>query len=129
MNPVVHFEMPSTDSERVKKFYSTVFGWQMQQMGPEMGNYILANTTPIDEKTQRPKEPGAINGGFYPKSEDSKSTHLVISVNNIEEYMKMVTNAGGKLLGKPMDIPGVGKFIMFKDTEGNRVGILQPTSN
>src|SRR3989344_4088545 len=129
MNPVVHFEMPSTDSERVKKFYSTVFGWQMQQMGPEMGNYILANTTPIDEKTQRPKEPGAINGGFYPKSEDSKSTHLVISVNNIEEYMKMVTNAGGKLLGKPMDIPGIGKFIMFEDTEGNRVGILQPTSN
>ncbi|KKQ37348.1 MAG: Glyoxalase/bleomycin resistance protein/dioxygenase, partial [Candidatus Woesebacteria bacterium GW2011_GWA1_37_7] len=43
-------------------------------------------------------------------------------------HMKIVKKAGGKLTGKPMDIPGIGKFIMIKDSEGNRVGILQPTS-
>ena len=41
MNPVVHFEMPATYNKRVKKFYENVFGWEMQQMGEEMGNYLL----------------------------------------------------------------------------------------
>jgi predicted enzyme related to lactoylglutathione lyase len=33
MNPVVHFEMGANDTARMKKFYESVFGWQMQQMG------------------------------------------------------------------------------------------------
>lgn len=37
MNPVVHFEMPAEDRKRLSKFYSSVFGWKMQEMGPEMG--------------------------------------------------------------------------------------------
>ena len=40
--------------------------------------------------------------------------------------MKDITKAGGKLIGHPVDIPGVGKYISFTDTEGNRVSILQP---
>jgi predicted enzyme related to lactoylglutathione lyase len=34
--------------------------------------------------------------------------------------------AGGKVLGEPMDIPGVGRYVSFFDTEGNRVSMLQP---
>jgi predicted enzyme related to lactoylglutathione lyase len=40
--------------------------------------------------------------------------------------MKSVRNAGGNVLGEPMDIPGVGKYVSFTDTEGNRVSMLQP---
>lgn len=127
MNPVVHFEMPAKDKRRVKKFYEVVFGWKMQQMGPEMGEYILATTTPVDKKTQRPKEPGAINGGFYQWGKDGKIPHLVISVDNLEKHMEVVKKAGGKIIGKPMDIPGVGNFVMFTDTEANKVGMLQPS--
>ena len=127
MNPVVHFEMPAKDKKRVKKFYENAFGWQMQQFGSEMGDYILATTTPVDKKTQRPKEPGAINGGFYQSGDYGKTPHLVISVENLEQHMQVVKKAGGKIFGKPMDIPGIGKFIMLKDTEDNRVGMLQPS--
>jgi len=63
MNPVVHFEMPAKDKKRVSDFYSKVFGWQMTQLGQEMGNYILAGTIPVDEN-QMAINPGAINGGF-----------------------------------------------------------------
>ncbi len=45
MNPVVHFEMPYDDRERMAKFYQNVFGWQTQMLGEEMGNYVLATTT------------------------------------------------------------------------------------
>lgn len=126
MYPVIHFEMPAKDKKRVKKFYENAFGWQMQQFGPEMGDYILATTTPVDIKTQRPIEPGAINGGFYQRGKDGTVPHVVISVDNLEKHIQIVKKSGGKILGKVMDIPGIGKFVMFKDTEDNRVGMLQP---
>ncbi|TMH31553.1 MAG: VOC family protein, partial [Betaproteobacteria bacterium] len=34
--------------------------------------------------------------------------------------------AGGTVLGEPMNIPGVGAYVSFTDTEGNRVSMLQP---
>jgi hypothetical protein len=51
---------------------------------------------------------------------------VVIAVENIKEHMKTVEKAGGKVLGEPMDIPGVGLYVSFIDTEGNRVSMLQP---
>ncbi len=129
MNPVVHFEMPSKDKKRTAEFYSKVFGWSMNQLGDEMGSYLLAGTTEIDEKNMV-KTPGNINGGFFDyKDEDGfRQPHIVISVDNLEESMKKVVEGGGKLLGEPMDIPGIGKYISFKDTEDNNVGILQPST-
>ncbi|KKS86134.1 MAG: Glyoxalase/bleomycin resistance protein/dioxygenase [Candidatus Gottesmanbacteria bacterium GW2011_GWA1_43_11] len=127
MNPVVHFEMPYTDAKRVSEFYKSVFGWGMEGQGSQMGDYILAMTTDIDKKTQRPKEPGAINGGFYPKNKTYGGIHFVISVDNLEKHIEIIRKAGGRISGKPMDIPGVGKFVMCKDTEGNPVGMLQPS--
>lgn len=130
MNPVVHFEMPAKDNKRAAKFYTEVFGWQMNQLGQEMGNYLLANTTETDEKTQRPKNSGAINGGFYgydPKKPGFQYPHLVISVDNLEESMELVKKAGGKIVDKPMDISGIGMYVSFEDSEGNLVGMLQPS--
>ena len=127
MNPVVHFEMPAEDRKRMADFYAKVFGWQTQPLGEDMGNYVLATTTDSDEKG-RPKEPGAINGGFFQKTDDKPSQYpsVVIAVEDIKEHMKKVEKAGGKALGEPWDIPGVGLYVSFFDTEGNRVSMLQP---
>ena len=127
MNPVIHFEMPAQDRKRMSDFYSKTFGWQTQQMGEEMGGYVLANTTESDEKG-RPKAPGTINGGFYQRTDDptSHAPSVVIGVENISDHMKKVTAAGGKILGEVMEIPGVGKWVSFQDTEGNRVSMMQP---
>ena len=127
MNPVVHFEMPYDDRDRMKKFYETTFGWQTQTLGPEMGNYVVATTTEMGPNGL-PKNPGAINGGFYERPSDPAGQYpsVVISVDDIQEAMKKVTAAGGTLLGDPMEIPGIGQYASFRDTEGNRVGMLQP---
>lgn len=137
INPVVHFEMGYSDRERMKKFYETAFDWKMRQMGPEMGNYVVAQTAETDEKGMV-KTPGAINGGFYKKT-DSPLSHapsVVIAVEDIRAAMKKVEACGGKILGamdskggqsmEPQDIPGVGLWISMMDTEGNRASILQP---
>jgi uncharacterized protein len=127
MNPVVHFEMPYEDSKRLVKFYTQAFGWQMQKLGEDMGDYVLAATTETDEN-QMVKTPGAINGGFFPKKPDWPAQYpsVVIAVDDIMDAMKNVAEAGGKVLGEPMEILGVGQYVSFTDTEGNRVGMLQP---
>ena len=119
MNPVVHFEMPYENSERLEKFYTQAFGWQMQKFGQEMGNYVTATTTETDENRMI-KNPGAINGGFFPKNADSAQyPSLVIAVDDIKEAMKKVGDAG--------EIPSIGQYVSFTDTEGNRVSLLQPS--
>lgn len=126
MNPVVHFEMPYDDPARVAKFYEAAFGWRTNSLGEEMGNYVLATTCETDDKG--PKKPGMINGGFFARRPDWPAQYpcVVIAVDDIRASMKQVSGGGGKVLGEPMEIPGVGQYVSFMDTEGNRVGMLQP---
>jgi len=131
MNPVVHFELPVEDRDRASDFYGQAFGWNANKMGPEMGNYTVVQTTETDEQGMV-KAPGTINGGFFTRSKPDQYPSVVISVDDIHEAMKAVESAGGTVLGgmsgpgKPDEIPGVGFYCSILDTEGNRVGMLQP---
>ena len=126
MNPVVHFEMPAEDKSRMAGFYSNVFGWETNQMGEEYGNYMVVMTDKSDQSG--PLEKGRINGGFYEKGSDPKTNvvRLVVAVDDYKESMKKVEEAGGKIYGHPTDIPNVGMYVLFTDTEGNLMGMLQP---
>ena len=128
MNPVVHFEMPAEDRKRMANFYAKVFGWRTQQLGEDMENYVIATTTDSDENG-RPRTPGAINGGFFQKTDEKPGQFpsVVIAVKDIKEHMMKVEDSGGKVLGEPWDIPGFGLYVSFLDTEGNRVSMIQPT--
>jgi predicted enzyme related to lactoylglutathione lyase len=126
-NPVVHFEMPYQDVRRVTEFYKTAFGWDMNNMGQQMGNYVIAGTADTGEDGMV-KTPGAINGGFYSISDapTSKEPSVVISVKDIKKAMADIRRAGGELIhDEPMEIPGIGLYVAFRDSEGNRVGALQ----
>ena len=122
-NRVVHFEIEAVDRERAKKFYSQAFGWQLQQMGPEMGDYVVVGTGD-------PKEPGGINGGIFitppGATKELNAYSCVIGVENIDDAMAKVKSADGQLLGDKMDIPTIGTFVRCKDTEGNIFTMLQP---
>ena len=127
MNPVIHFEMPYEDAERLATFYRAAFGWVVQPMGGQMNNYVLATTIASDDNG-RPTEVGGINGGFFEKKSDWPDQYpsVVIAVDDIGEAMEKVEAAGGEVLGDPMNIPGVGAYVSFRDTEGNRASLLQP---
>ena len=124
MNPVVHFEMPAEDRQRVSMFYSDVFGWQMTQLGPEMGDYVLATTSELDESRMH-KRKGAINGGFFQKEPDNAHPSLTIAVDDVKAHIEKVKQGGGTVLGEPQEIPGIGLYVSILDTEGNRVSLLQ----
>lgn len=127
-NPVIHFELPASDRERVKKFYTQAFDWEMNQMGPDMGDYIVVKTTDTDENNMV-QTPGTINGGIYQKhlvDPLGQQPTVVIAVENLEESMENIKSAGGTIHGTPYDIPGIGRYVSFIDTEGNRISILEP---
>ncbi len=135
INPVVHFEMPYEDKDRMAKFYEKTFGWNMQMLGPEMGNYVVAQTSETDENSMV-TTPGTINGGFYKKTPDPRShaPSVVIAVDDIREAMEKIKANGGTVVGgkdgngEPDEIPGIGLWASFLDSEGTRVSILQPKS-
>src|SRR5215813_1171009 len=91
MNPVVHFEMPYDNRERMAKFYGSAFGWRTEMLGTDMGNYVLATTTETDESG--PKDPGRINGGFFPKRPDWPAQYpsIVIAVDDVRAATRVVT--------------------------------------
>ncbi len=127
MNPVVHFEMSADDRKRMADFYAHVFGWKAEFFGEEMGNYVTVATTESDENG-RPKMAGAINGGFYPRGTNEGDHHpsVVIAVDDIHATLEQIKKSGGSVISEPVNIPQVGQYASFYDTEGNRVSILQP---
>ena len=118
--------MSAENKTRMRKFYEGAFGWETYQLGKDMEEYVVVTTSPTD-KRRMVKKPGTINGGFYKRTRDSKSKapSVTIQVNDIKESMKRVEKSGGKVIGKPNVIPGIGTFVAFFDTEGNRVSMMQ----
>jgi uncharacterized protein len=136
MNRVVHFEIMADDIARAKKFYQDVFGWEMQQMGSEYGDYVVIKTGPgpdeIAKGGVRMEELG-INGGLMkrnaPVAGDGFSPNAytcIIGVDDIDAYIAKAEAAGALPQTDKMDVPGVGKLRYYKDTEGNIFGMIEP---
>lgn len=129
MCPVIHFEMSYQNRERAAAFYSAAFGWQTEMLGAEMGHYLLLTTATADAKPGAPA--GAIGGGMFARSADMpehmQKPSVVIGVPDMLTATARVRAAGGQVLGEPMTIPGVGEYVPFIDTEGNRLSMLQPS--
>src|SRR5262249_8567006 len=115
MNPVVHFEMPYDDRQRMSQFYASAFGWQTQLLDEDMGHCLLSPTPHPDAQGQ--KNPGAITGGFSPRRPDGPAhpPSSVMAVDDLTAAVRSVTEAGGKVRGEPLEIPGVGQYVSFTD--------------
>ena len=125
MDRVVHFEIPAEDVERAKKFYSDNFGWKLNQLGADLGNYVLVHTGPTDDKGM-PQGNGFINGGLMQRDPSASSPVLVIAVADADKAVEKVKSSGGKLVGEIMDIPNVGRYARVQDSEGNVIGVIKP---
>ncbi|MBI4127470.1 MAG: VOC family protein [Parcubacteria group bacterium] len=121
MNKVVHFEIPADDMARAKSFYEKVFGWQVNAWDKE---YFMATTVPVDDRMM-PKEPGAINGGFYRRSEKAPNPVLVINIPSVDQYIKSVEAAGGRLVTPKIAVGEMGFYARVTDSEGNVIGLWE----
>ena len=127
---IVHFEIPAKDLEKLKKFYSGVFGWKIDKGSDEMSEgmeYWLVSTVPVDDQ-QRPMRPG-VNGGLYKESSKARKPVNYISVESADEYIAKIKKFGGKIIVPKQEVPQVGWTAVAEDPEGNQFAILQPIMN
>jgi len=130
-NPIVHFEIPADDVERVSGFYTEVFGWNIEKFempkdsSTEGEPYYMVRTAETDENGMV-KTPGAINGGMMKRKDPRQPFMNYISVDDIDEMLPEITKKGGTIQMPKTEIgPGMGWIAAFQDTEGNLMGLHQ----
>ena len=115
MPRVVHFEFNADEPERAVKFYQKVFGWEIKKWEGPMEYWLVM--------TGEKEKPG-IDGGIMRRM-DHETTIVTIDVPSVDEFIKKIKQAGGKVIKPKEAIPGVGYFAYCADTEGNLFGIMQ----
>lgn len=119
MDKVVHFEIPYDNKDRASRFYTEIFGWKLLDI-PEMG-YTMVHAAETD-KNNMVSEKGAINGGLFHREVSAKEPIIVIGVKSIDETIKKVVAAGGKVVTPKQSIPN-GSYARVADCEGNVIGL------
>jgi len=125
LDKVIFFEIPVDNTTRAKEFYSSAFGWKMNEI-PEM-HYTQIGTVDADRMGVRgtPKEPGAINGGMVERREPVQNPIIYIRVDNIDHAAAAIEKNGGKVIQPKSPVGNFGFAAYFKDTEGNTIGLWQ----
>jgi predicted enzyme related to lactoylglutathione lyase len=119
---IVHFEIPADDVEKLRKFYSELFGWKIEKM-PGPVEYWGIATVPVDEKGM-PERPG-VNGGMMKRQNPEHKPVNYIAVESVDEYVKKIEALGGRVIVPKMEVPGIGWWALALDPEGNQFAILQ----
>ncbi len=113
---VVHFEINADDPIRAKGFYENVFNWKIEKWEGPM-EYWVINAGEENEE--------GINGGLQKREESEDQIFNYIKVPSVDEVRKKIEDNGGTVISPKIAVPGIGYFYMFKDTEGNKLGIME----
>jgi len=129
MPTIVHFEIPSDNIERSKKFYNELFGWNIEKWSgpgslPEgLEEYLIITT--MDDKGNK-----SIAGGLMKRqSPEQQGMTNYIDVKSVQEYSAKVEQLGGKVMIPKKPVPGMGYFAVCMDTENNSFGIWETDAN
>ena len=123
MDQVVHFHVPVNDMSRAKKFYTDIFGWEIEEIEKHK-NYQLVTTVATDEN-DIPIEPGAINGALYVRETPEEYPEITIEVSSIDDYLKKIEESGGKLVTPKTPVGDLGFYAEILDTENNTIGLWE----
>lgn len=111
--PVVHFEVVGQDGDRLRDYYSQMFGWKFgQPMGPT--NYAVI------------EEPNGIAGGVGTGPEGYPGhVTFYVQVDDVGAALEQAESLGGQRMMGPDEVPGVGIVIgLFSDPEGHVIGLM-----
>ena len=116
-HPIVHIEIPATNTSAAGKFYNEVFGWNIQ--ADDMYGYVQFQSE------------GGPGGGFVeagkenPVNVEYKTDSLLVYLasDDIDATLKTIEAHGGKTLLPKTEIPHVGWWAIFTDPSGNRLAL------
>lgn len=118
-NAVAWFEIPAKKLSRAKKFYESIFGFEMIDM--EMGTNL--------KMTMFPTEEGGVGGALCEQEDHYTPSHdgtlVYLSANpDLQSVLDKIEKSGGKILQSKTQITEeYGYMAIFQDPEGNRIGL------
>ncbi len=107
-NTLINYvEFKAKDLEKIKTFYSKVFGWTFTDYGPDY--------TAFSES--------GLEGGFEKTEEDITNGALIVLYHeNLEDIQQKVVQEGGIVVKNIFSFPG-GRRFHFEDPSGNELAI------
>ena len=116
-NPIVHFEIRSSDPEAGRQFYRSLFGWNFIEAPPEH----VDGYTYIDSESER----ATIHGGLSGQQNGQPMVTVYAEVDDLKASLAKATSLGASIVQEPTVVPGV-TIALIADPQGNVVGIAQP---
>ena len=126
----MHFEIPSDDTERSKKFYNELFGWNIEKWPGTNDRQLTSAATgqPMEYwmvTTTDDKGNKALGGGMMKRQMPEQQVTNYINVKSVDEYSSKVKKLGGKVVAPKKAVPGMGYFVLCLDTENNSFAIWE----
>ena len=108
-----HIEFPADDTERAKKFYGAVAGWEFGEMEGFPDYWLFRSSE-------------ASGGGLGTRNGSvSNVIRVYITVDKLETAVAAAEANGGSVITPPSDVPGQGRFAAVRDSEGNEIGLWE----
>lgn len=113
---ICHFEIPADDVPALARFYTDLFGWQIE-----------ATAGVVDHWTIRPASgnPHALGGGMMARQHPQQQPTNYVLVEDLDAYLARPRELGAKELVGKTEIPGMGWFCIITDPQHNCLGMFQ----
>jgi predicted enzyme related to lactoylglutathione lyase len=112
---ITHIEFPADNTDRARRFYSELFGWQFQEYEALPG-YFLFTTGAIDSSGGAVGQRGTAVGD---------QLRIYITVDSLDDLLPKVEGLGGKIVLGKSAIPGQGWYAVIGDSEGSELGLYE----
>ena len=116
INKPIWIDLTTTDVDGAKSFYTALFGWEVQDLGPEAGGYAFFNLN------------GEMVGGIGPTQmpDEPSAWKPYVATEDIEATLQAVKQNGGDVIAGPGDVFDMGRYGVFQDPGGAMLGLWQP---
>jgi predicted enzyme related to lactoylglutathione lyase len=117
----MHFEVIGKDGQKLRDYYSGLFGWEMTDVGGPM-DYAT-----VDREQNLSPEGIGIGGGIGGAPDSDGHVTFYVGVPDAEAALAKAESLGGTRVWGPDEVPGAGIVIgHFKDPEGHLIGVVTP---
>jgi predicted enzyme related to lactoylglutathione lyase len=119
--PVVHFEVMGKDAEKLRNYYSELFGWEIDADNPM--NYGMV------QRDGNTNAEGAGIGGGIGAAPEGYQGHVTfyIEVPDVEAALAKAESLGGSRMMGPSKVGEQVEIGLFNDPEGHTVGVVKTT--
>ena len=103
--PIVFFDLAGPDDAALTSFYSSVFGWEID----EAGQFSVPVATPLSATIRK----------------DPTEKRIYVGVPDVTAALSLIEQSGGSVDVPRFEVPGVVVLGLFQDPAGNPMGLVE----